>query len=288
MEIKKITVVLVNYNGKKFLKKCIESIYNQTYKNILILIVDNNSTDGSVQWLAVNYPEIKVIACKKNYGFSKGNNIGISYAMGHGADYILLLNVDTVIGQSMIGYLLEYANNTTVTVPKIYSDKNMKKIWYAGGVMDFSNGRSYHKIQNRGNIDEVTFACGCCMLIHKDIIAKVGMLNEKYYLYFEDTDFSIRLDKNNIKIKYIPKAEMWHRIGGSGGKNGSYIKSYYMTRNQLYFILKYKKDMHITVLKKTMEIFWKDILHETDRKRRKYILWGIWDFYRGNMSKLNH
>ena len=286
---KKVSIVLVNYNGKKFIKNCIESIKEQTYNNISFVIVDNGSLDDSVEYLKTSYPAIPVIACKQNLGFAKGNNIGISYALEAGAEYILLLNVDTVIDKHLVEYLIKDADSQTVVIPKIYMDKRMMKIWYAGGEIDYINGRSFHYgNKDNGDKKEVSFACGCCALIHRNIFLKIGMFDERYYLYYEDTDFSARLKRNNIKIKYVEEAKMWHKIGGSGGQKGELVKSYYMIRNRLYFINKFQDDIQIKTYQAVWEIFREQILQEKDRERRKYLWWGIIDFYKRNMYKLEH
>lgn len=284
-----VTVILVNYNGKKYLKNCIESIKRQSYQNLSILIVDNASGDESVQYLQDNYPEIEVITCVENNGFAKGNNIGIEYAVKQGADYVLLLNVDTVIEPDLVEKLMASANAATVTVPKIYMDKRLMKVWYAGGEMDYVQGRSYHCNQAAEKENKaIGFACGCCVLIHRDIIKNVGVFDENYYLYFEDTDLSMRWLQHGITIMYIPAAKMWHKVGGSGGADGSLIKSYYMLRNQLYFMKKYQNEMQAKTWKKAFDMLKNGVIKEHNKEKRKYAWWALYDFYKGNMSKLNH
>lgn len=285
--LEKVTVILVNYNGRKYLKNCIDSLMGQTYSNMSVLVVDNNSEDDSVRFLRENYPEIDIISCTKNYGFAKANNIGIRRAAEHGADYVMLLNVDTSVDSRLLECLMREAGNNVIAVPTIYSDKRYMKIWYAGGGIDYANGDSYHITQRRGNtVQEVSFACGCCMLIHKKIIDRVGVLDEKYYLYYEDTDWSIRFKEANIKINYVPQAKMWHRIGGSGGKKGRLIKTYYLTRNQLYLIKKHQDCIKMSIFKKTMQVVRNSFSRETDKEKRKYIWLGLRDFYAGKTGRL--
>ncbi len=285
----KVTVIIVNYNGKKYLKKCIESIQQQTYRNHSVLIVDNGSDDDSVNYLSRQYPQIELIVCEENKGFAAGNNLGIMHAIRQGTEYVLLLNVDTVPEANMIERLIDKADESTVTVPRIYSDKRMIKIWYAGGELDYVNGKSYHCCEAGANgVKIVGFACGCCVLIHKDIILRNGMFDEKYFLYFEDTDLSFRWMQSGVKIKYVPEAKMWHKIGASGGKNGMWIKSYYMARNRLYFVKKYQSSIQKNVHQVALEILINYVLKEHDKVKRKYVWCGILDFYKGKMSKFNH
>lgn len=286
--LEKVTILLVNYNGKKYLEKCIESLYRQTYLNMSILIVDNCSDDGSVKFLKDRYPNIETIVCPQNYGFAKGNNIGIRYALDCGTDYVMLLNIDTTVDAHLLEYLMQEADQDTVTVPTIYYDKRYMKIWYAGGEMDYVKGDSSHILKG-GNrvVQEVSFACGCCVLIHKKIIEKTGLFDENFYLYYEDTDWSLRCIKEGIKIKYVPRAKMWHKIGGSGGKKGELLKTYYMTRNQLYFVKKHQDFIQMNTLKRTVQIMKDSFSENTEKEKRKYIWHGIRDFYRGKMGRLN-
>lgn len=284
--LEKVTILLVNYNGRKYLEKCIESLYKQTYKNMSVLIVDNCSDDGSVKFLKERYPNIEIIVCPENYGFAKGNNIGIKCALKRGTDYVMLLNVDTTIDSHLLEYMVHDAGQDVVTVPTIYRDRRYMKIWYAGGEMDYAKGDSSHIVKG-GNysVREVSFACGCCVLIHKKIFDKIGVFDENYYLYYEDTDWSLRCIKGGIKIKYVPKAKMWHKIGGSGGEKGELIKTYYMTRNQLYFIKKHQDFIQMNTTKCTLQIM-KDSFSMNIEKKRKYIWRGLLDYYRGKMGRL--
>lgn len=289
VQLGKVGVIIVNYNGRKYLKGCIESISKQTYKNVCIVIVDNCSQDNSVKFLQEEYPETDLIICDENKGFAAGNNIGIKYAIREGAEYVLLLNSDTVIEPLLIEKLVQVAGDTIVAVPKIYLDKRKMLLWYAGGGMDTVNGMSYHYgWSEKKEIRNVDFACGCCVLIHRNILYKVGLFDEKYYLYFEDTDLSFRWRKKGIHVKYVPEAVMWHKIGGSGGKDGDLKYLYYVTRNHLYFIKKYQDDIQKKVYQMALEIFIKCVLNEHDKEKRKYAWWGIFDFYIGRMSRFDH
>lgn len=279
-----VTIILVNYNGKNYLAKCLESIYSQTHKNISIVVVDNYSQDGSAEYLKKFYTDIHVIECEENTGFAKGNNIGIEYAISQGADYVLLLNVDTWIDEKMVECLLQNATPLAVAVPKIYCDRRMMKTWYAGGEIDYEKGNSYHcQYTDSQAPKKISFACGCCILIHKSIIRQVGLFDEKYYLYFEDTDLSMRFTQNHIDINFVPTARMWHKIGGSGGSKGRLIKTYYMVRNQLYFVRKFSKEMKTKRICVVIALMKKYILCNTDKELRYYAWKGIRDFYFGKM-----
>lgn len=120
----KVAVVLVNYNGEKYCKKCIDSIMNQTYPDIDIIFVDNASGDGSVSMVKKEFPHVKVMALKENMGFTGGNNIGIKKAIERQAEYLLLLNTDTeLMDCNMVSRMAEEADENTAVIPAIYSDR---------------------------------------------------------------------------------------------------------------------------------------------------------------------
>ena len=142
--MKKVGVILVNYNGEVYIRDCIDSLLAQTYKNLEILFWDNHSKDASVETVRKMYPKIHLIESPHNYGFAKANNLAVKRLLQMGVEYVLLLNVDTVADSCLIEYLLEKADNRTVTTAQIYMDRKGRKIWYAGGELQFNTGKSKH------------------------------------------------------------------------------------------------------------------------------------------------
>lgn len=244
---KLIYIILVNYNGFNDTCECLESIIKSTYKNFKILIVDNNSLDGSGMRLKKKYPQYEYILSDTNLGFAEANNIAYKHALKNGAEYVLLLNNDTIIDKNMIQKLIDQSNNNIVTVPKMYYYLEKNKIWYGGGEISKTKGTVYHIGEKKfdsnkySKTKEVSFATGCCILIHKDILNEIGLFDKKYFMYCEDFDFSIRLIKSNKKILYVPEAMLWHKVNAST-KNNSNISKYYLTRNRFY-LLKNHRDI---------------------------------------------
>lgn len=247
----KVSVILVNYNGGKYNIECIESILKSTKDNftIEIIVVDNGSCDKSINEIRKKYNEdVKIIELNDNLGFAVANNIGIKYSIENNTDFILLLNNDTIIEKDMINILYNEAikNKDSIVVPKIMYYDHKDTIWSAGGEVDWNKGITLHygmdEKDDKGQYDtikEISFGTGCCMFIPIDVINKVGFLEEKYFLYYEDTDYCIRIKKLGYRILYIPKAKMYHKVTASSGgvESSSYI--YYLNRNRLYFNKKY-------------------------------------------------
>lgn len=288
----KVAIILINYNGLEDTLECIKSIELSNYKNYKVIVVDNNSKKDEGKIIKENCKQVKVINSKDNLGFSGGNNLGIKYAIDNHFDKILLLNNDTIIDSDMIENLLKYSNASTIVAPKMYyySDKNV--IWYGGGYISKLTGNAYHyqmncEDQNDKDIKECTFATGCCMMIDSKIIQKYGYLSEEYFMYCEDTDYCLRLLKNNINIIYNPKAVLWHKISKSTGGKLSPFSAYYMTRNRLIYIKKFKNYFYPTAYIYTIITRYVRIIQFILAKNEiwKYIRKGISDANKNLVGK---
>lgn len=239
-----ICVVLVNYNGKEYNQACIDSILKSTCgSQIQIVVVDNASTDGSVGELERLYADsgsIHLICLDQNYGFSRANNEGIRWALGKHCQYIILLNNDTEIEPWAIEKMIELQKRTGhIIVPKILYAGQRNRIWCAGGELSGILKKAKHRgagETDRGQFDRedrCNFANGCCMLLTGRIVEKLGVLDERFFLYYEDTEYSMRAGKNGIGISYCGQAVVYHKVNGSTGGNQNPSNVYYITRNWL-------------------------------------------------------
>lgn len=243
--MKSVWIILVNYKNPELTIECVESLRKSKSDNLHIVVVDNNSPDDSYEQLIEELPNEIIIKSEENNGFSAGNNIGIKYALENDAEYIMLLNNDTVIDETMVEQLLNNSDDFTVTVPKMYYYSQPETIWYAGGTINRKTGKTYHIGENRhddGSFNEqkyVDFATGCCIMMSRAVIEKVGLWDESYFLYWEDVDYSFRLAEAGIKILYVPEAKLWHKVNASTGSS-SPLTVYYSNRNRMYVMKKYK------------------------------------------------
>lgn len=281
-----ILTIIVTYNGEKYIEDCIDSLQNQTCKTD-ILVVDNDSVDHTCETIEKKYPQVKLLKLGYNSGFAHANNVGIQYAMEQGYEYVLLINEDTVGDQFLVQELLRHADSKTAVIPKIYMNGSKTKVWYAAGKLDFEKCRAINcqgDLVNRET--EVTFMTGCCMFIHTDIFREIGLFDENYFMYYEDTDLSLRMYRHHIKMIYIPSTYVWHRMQGKTEKP---YYAYYMTRNKLYFLRK-----HVEVFRRSVcgivldEIF--RIVFRPDvytKTFAQYQLKGIRDFLKKRMGRLD-
>lgn len=287
----KVGIVIVNYNGLNYQNDAIRSIKGQKYSNYEIIVVDNNSTDGSVEALEKEFPDVFVIKTGDNLGVAAGNNIGIQCALDHKAEYIMLLNNDIILGDDLISTLVKKASSNIITVPKIYYYDRKKFIWSAGGCVDWKTGIPKHYGTDQSDTTafsierHVEIAPTCCMLIHRNIFRKVGKMDERYFMYYDDTDFCIRANMKGFKILYVPSAVMWHKVSSSSGGSQSRIYSYYIARNLLYFIKKFSYKTQVTQMD-LVKYQIKYVLNNcTNNKNAKYRIVGLFDYFRGKMYR---
>lgn len=246
MEDMKVSVIIVNYCHPEITMKCINSIKGNSHLITNIIVVDNASPDDSYEFLKNKVPyDVVLIKADENHGFAAGNNIGIKYALENGADYIMLLNNDTEIAPNMISILLQYTNDNIVTAPKMYYYDDPKRIWFAGGKYYTCSGQFKHIGENEldsqkydTNI-ECDFLTGCCFMMTAKVACTVGYLDENYFMYVEDVDYSLRLRNEGVKLMMIPKAKLWHKVGVSSGGATTRLNIYYGNRNRFYLQKKF-------------------------------------------------
>lgn len=248
MKTSQMAIVIVNYNGIRYSVECIKSIYESCDKNVSIIFIDNGSINNEADIIKSYYCNVVVIKSDYNGGFSYGNNLGIKYALDNNFEYIMLLNNDTVVDKNMIKNLRRYCDDTTVTVPQIRYFDCANNIWYGGGVINKVTGNSKHININDISKKQIkcSFATGCCILLKSSVIKRIGLLNEEYFMYCEDTDYSIRLNINGVNIKYVPEAILYHKVGVSTGGEKSPFSVYYNTRNRILYIKKYHNFFYCT------------------------------------------
>lgn len=296
MKNEKIGIVIVNYNGEKYQNDALKTIYESSYQNLEVVIVDSGSKDNSIEMAKKDYPQAHYLVQGENVGVARGNNIGIRYAVDElHVDYILLLNNDIELDKDTIRLLADNASPGTITVPKIYYYEPHDMLWFAGGALVWEKGESEHW----GNFEtdcgkydiqkEITYSPTCCMLIHKGVFEKIGMIDETVFMYFDDTDFCARANRAGIKLLYVPKAVMWHKVSSAGGGADSKVQVYYMTRNKLYYMNKYKEELRFPARLFTYSKFLvKFIISPFYKKNDRYIMRAWKDYKKGNMGRCDN
>lgn len=275
----KVFSIILNWNQPKLTIDCIKSLQQVKLSkdiSMKIVIVDNGSIDNSISEFN-KIKNIEIVDAKTNLGFAAGNNLGIKYAIDKNADFILILNNDTLVDKNLIENLLkpfEKDKKIAMTSPKIYFAKGYefhkekykknqlgKVLWYAGGKIDWKN--VYGKNIGVDEVDkkqfdkekEIDFATGACFMISTKSLREVGFFDEKYFMYLEDADLSIRLKKKGYKIIYTPKAVLWHKVAQSSGI-GSDLNDYFISRNRLFFGFKYASiRANLALVRESIKLF---------------------------------
>lgn len=209
----KVFIVVLNYNARATLQGCLSSVYHLDYPNFEVALVDNASTDGSFEAAKENFSRVHFIQSGKNAGFSAGNNLGIRFALEKMADYIFILNPDALVEKNTLSLLISEAEkNPEVGIfsPLIF-DGQGKKVWFAGGKIEWPKMRTVH-INNILSENPYPTECvsGCAMLIRKEVFKKVELLDEDYFLYYEDADFSWRAKKQGFNLLIVPASRVFH------------------------------------------------------------------------------
>ncbi len=239
-----ISVIIVNYNGEKYLKNCINSLLNQTINNFEIIVVDNNSTDYSVDYLKnINDEKIKTLFLDKNYGFGVGNNRGFEIAKGK---FIVILNNDTEVKEDFLENLIKPFKKDErigMVAPLILFKYSPDTIDKAGGHLIYFDGLNrgrgcQEKVSEKYLIPGYTLIPdGCAACFKRDLIEKYGFFDEDFFLYGEDTDLGLRYLRAGYRCYYEPEAVVYHMHSATAGEY-SKLKAYYVERNRVFVLIK--------------------------------------------------
>ncbi len=239
-----VNIVVLNWNGLKDTIECLQSLRRIDYPAFRIVVVDNGSTDGSETCIRDQFPEHTLITNSENLGFTGGNNIGIRKSLQDGADYILLLNNDTEVAPDFLRILVETSETDPrigVIGPIIFYHEQPQTVWSAGGNLDWRGRAQMIGInevdsgQFTGSYHDVDFVSGCAMLMKKAVLERVGMLDERFFAYFEETEWCVRARRSGFRIVNAHHAKIWHKIP-LDARESSPIVHYYMTRNRLLLL----------------------------------------------------
>lgn len=235
--------------------------------------------------------KIILIQSEENLGFAGGNNIAIKYSLNTGSDYYMLLNNDTVVQSDFLEPLIETMksdNKIGIVGSKIYDYNSPDKVLYSGGEVDMIRGSGYHFKDDRfKNPTEVSFITGCLWLVNPNLIKDIGLMDEKYFLYLEDTDFCYRANKAGYKLIYNPFSFIFHKESNTTGKL-SPLSLYYTSRNRPYFVHKNSNKIFTKIL------FWlffslsRVIRISKHRKKSVFMFNGILDFFKDLNCKTNY
>jgi GT2 family glycosyltransferase len=241
-----IGVVTVLYKSEAVLPEFFASLFSQSYKSFTVFAIDNASNDRSAS-ICRDTGICTVIDNAVNLGVAAGNNQGIIAALAAGCEYILLLNNDVRFGPELFAQLIAGlpTHNCDMTTPMMYFNDQPDTIWCAGGGFQPWIGlRQRHYAEGARDSGQhitprrVDFTPTCCVLMHHSVFKRVGLMDERYFVYWDDTDWMLRAHRAGLSLYLLPQAKLWHKLGASTGRQSAFTL-HYSTRNHAYYIRKH-------------------------------------------------
>jgi GT2 family glycosyltransferase len=277
-----LAILILNYNGAQDTIACLESILKKPRDEYEVVVVDNASSDGSVEklrvWAETRLPPLEVVVrsddktsvlkepgqysslrlillqTQSNLGFAGGNNVGIRYALARGASWILLLNNDTIVGEDTLPSFIAGAERSGADLAgcRIYEYERRSTLWYAGGTFSWWGDRTVTSLRlspgERLAAVETDWITGCCLLVRREVFEKIGLLDQRSFLYYEDVDFCRRAAAAGLKRFVVVDAKICHKVSRSTVL-GSALSRYHGTRSRLYFHRKiHSRASHVVFL----------------------------------------
>jgi hypothetical protein len=241
-----VYAMTLSWNRQAETLACLRSMRQLRFANKRLLLVDNGSRDGTPESVGQTMPNVEIIVNERNRGFAAGCNRGIRHALRQGADYVLLLNNDTEIDQEALGHLIDLSDaGVGITAPKIYYADEPTRIWSVGGKRHpltlEKTGDARGEI-DRGQWEEVLerdYVVGCAMLLSQHLLTKVGLFDERFFMYYEDSDLCLRGRQAGFRILLAPQAHVWHKVATSSGGTDSPNERYWMARSSVLFFHKH-------------------------------------------------
>ncbi len=278
-----VSVIIVNWNGMKYIKECLDSLFNQSYSNYEIILVDNASSDGSVEFVEKNYPKVRIIRNKENLGFAEGNNIGIHETKG---ELVALFNPDAVAEKEWLSKLvsvLQSSNTIGAATGKIYyyGDKYGKGAVFCTWSKVDPHSAATTNFHKNEPVSKVDYLSGAAMIVKREVVDKIGLLDSGYFLYFDETDWCARMIRAGYDLVYVPTAIAWHVVSAS--VDDFLRKLYYMERSRVRFALKNFDASYIPIfviifLTESFLVFCRDVKNRNfgrTRVRLRILSWNL-------------
>jgi len=294
----KIGVVTVLFNSASVLADFLASLDAQTYRNFVVYCVDNASSDGSAATCSARGNQFVTIVNVQNLGVAAGNNQGIRAAINDGCEYVLLLNNDVVFGSELFQQLLDglALHRADMTTPLAYYFKPNNVVWCAGGGFNsLAGNRQIHygaDEVDRGQFDtdmQVDFCPTCCVLIHRSLFGRIGLMDERYFVYWDDTDWMLRAKRSGARLWLLPAAKLWHKVHSLTGK-GSDFMIRYTHRNHAYFFYKHMSWLRATIYSWVYCFYYRVLLLSSKHRETARLSLRSWkeghELYRARTTEL--
>jgi len=244
-----VYVVTLNWNRREDTLTCLHSLQRLAYPNYRLLVVDNGSSDGSVEAIRREVPAAEVLVNERNLGFAAGANVGLRHALSLGAGFVFLVNNDTTVHPQALGALVRAARSPDVgmAAPMIYYEAAPTVIWSVGGgwnplLLEMTGGHGRGPDDGRwADVAERAVLVGCGLLLRRELLERVGLFDERFFMYYEDSDLCLRARAAGFRLILVPSAKMWHKVAVSSGGSDSPAERYQMARSSVLFFRKHAR-----------------------------------------------
>lgn len=295
-----ISIVVLNWNGADDTLACLDSLAALTYPNFYVIVVDNGSTDDSLLKLrayCADFP-LALLETGRNLGYAGGNNVGTQHALDHGADFVLVLNNDTTVAPDLLECLVESAQRNSdagVFSARIMYFDEPEIIWFDGGRWNSSTMRLEWPGQGETELilsstdHDTDYACGAALFFRSEVARQIGLLDESFFLVWEEVDWGFRARKAGWRNVVVPAAKVWHKIGVSFGSESSPLRTYFSIRNELLWFSRHAP------LSARVRLWLKDFRRLTPKFSidsgqsvwLKRLLWAVQDYVRAWLGRGN-
>ena len=247
-----VITIILNTNRREDTLACLASLAGSRYGNHRIIVLDNASNDSSVAAIQAAFPDVEIIELEENLGYAGNNNVGVWAALKRGADWVFVLNEDTVVAPDCLSHIVgvgQSAPDVGVVGPMVYHYDEPDVIQSAGGRLD----RTWHSLHVGANeLDEgqfphprpVDWISGCAIMVRRELIEAVGALDERFFYYWEETEWCLRAGRQGWQVMHAPQAKLWHK-GVQRDYRPSPSVTYYNTRNRLLILAKYQAPLFV-------------------------------------------
>lgn len=249
----RVEALVVNWNGLGVIGPCLETLLASDYHGLSVTMVDNDSTDGSVDFVRDTFPAVRIIETGDNRGYAAGVNAGAGVALDDGADYLFVLNNDVELAPECVSRLVNAASKRADAAflgPLIYYHDRPDIIWSAGGRIGWWSGHIHHVgIRERDlgqyeGVRDVDYVTGCAALVSARAVREIGLMDTGYYMYNEDTDWCVRASRAGFAVVCVGDARMWHKVSMSSGGGLTPFKIYHRIRSSFRFFSRHARPWH--------------------------------------------
>lgn len=291
-------VIVLNNKRRDDTLDCLKSLCQSDYKNMKVILLDNMSTDDSVEIVQREFPETQIIQLKENLGYAGNNNIGIQSALDQGAEWVFVLNDDTIMDPGCLSALIEIGERDEqigILGPMVYHFDEPSIIQSAGGALgrlwlSTHLGKDEPDCGQFDSVHEVEWISGCAILVRREMIEQVGMLDANYFLYWEEAEWCIRARKYGWRILHVPYAKLWHKGVQRNYQPKPYV-TYYVTRNRFFTLVKHHAPWYVRLVAflqvlKTL-VSWSVKPKWSSMRGHRNAMWqGLMDFLRNRWGPM--